>query len=122
MSMLLSHSGDGALHGSYNNAVLDCEGASPWDGLTIPASGAVTKVLLGESWKLGPGFPTYYHFSLQLVSPDETEPYPIVILLHGSLAPPDTIYGGASWAGAEHAECSDGSCSLGGFGGVRERL
>jgi hypothetical protein len=127
LSMLLGHSGDGALHGSYDNAVFECEGESPWDDLAIPATGAVTNVHLGESFKLGPSSSTRGSFSLQLVSPDETEPYPLVIELDAAFAPPDTIYGGAHWA-EKPAECGEGSrghagsCSKGGFQGVRDRL
>ena len=121
MSMLLSHSGDGAVRGSYDNAVFECEGESPWDGLGIPATGAVTNVLLGESFKPR-NSSTRGSLSLQLVSPDETEPYPLVLVLDAYFAPPDTMSGGAQWAGAEHAECSEGSCSLGSFSGVRDRL
>ena len=60
-------------------------------------------------------------FPFPEVSPDETEPYPLVIELGAAFAPPDTIYGGARWA--EQPLChGTGFCSNGGFRGVRDRL
>jgi hypothetical protein len=124
MSMLLSHSGAGALRGTYDNAVFECEGG-PWDGLRIPAAGTVTNVLLGGAFD--GATTTHDNFSLQLVSPDETEPYPFVLDIDALFYPPDRISGGASWA-EKSPDCGEGlrghagTCSRGEFRAVRDRL